>query len=90
VRTVLATTFVLLVALPAFAETTPDAAGTGAATTEDPLDKIVCKTQPPVVGSRLGATRLCATQREWNQRQADSQKALTDSQTHTYSAGDGH
>jgi cytochrome c5 len=44
------------------------------------LDEMVCKTSPPPTGSRLGGGRECHTQREWNQRQQDSQSALLRSQ----------
>ena len=52
---------------------------TDPSTKPDP-DKWVCRTGAPVVGSRLGARRECATQREWDQRRDDSQKALENSQ----------
>jgi hypothetical protein len=44
------------------------------------LDEVVCKNSPPTTGTRLGGGRECHTQREWNQRQIDSQKALLDAQ----------
>jgi cytochrome c5 len=44
------------------------------------LNEVVCKNSPPPLGSRLGGGRECHTQREWNQRQQDSQNALLRSQ----------
>jgi hypothetical protein len=35
----------------------------------DPLKKI-CKKQAPPIGSRLGATRICATAEEWKAKDA--------------------
>jgi hypothetical protein len=31
------------------------------------LDEVVCKTQPPPTGTRVGGTRVCKTNREWLQ-----------------------
>jgi hypothetical protein len=45
------------------------------------LDEVVCKNSAPPTGTRLGGGRECHTQREWNQRQIDSQRALTQLQT---------
>ena len=75
-------------AVPALAE--PAAGDAATAETPPNPNQIVCHAMAPVVGSRLGARRQCATQREWDQRRADSQKALTDSQTHTFTGGEGH
>ena len=48
-------------------------------TTQDTadLDRIVCKAGPAPTGSRLGATRECHSQREWNRIQTEQQQALT-------------
>jgi hypothetical protein len=48
------------------------------------LDKIECHSSPPATGTRLGATRECHTVREWNQRQQESQRALTRMQSTGY------
>ena len=56
------------------ASTTTDA--TAASTDTDP-DRIVCKEGPPPTGSRLGATRECHSQREWDRIQQEQQEALT-------------
>ncbi|HLY07606.1 MAG TPA: hypothetical protein VKR31_17805 [Rhizomicrobium sp.] len=37
------------------------------------LDQVVCKAEPPSIGSRLGGGRECHTQREWNRRMRESQ-----------------
>jgi hypothetical protein len=72
---------------PVFAaaqDTTASAAPTAAATSDSSgvnLDEVVCKNSPPPLGSRLGGGRECHTQREWNQRQQDSQRALMQLQT---------
>ncbi len=62
-------------AQPAPANTTSTPAGT-ASTSED-LDRIVCKSGPAPTGTRLGATRECHTQREWDLRQQEQQQELT-------------
>jgi hypothetical protein len=62
-------------------------AATGTDPSKPDPDRIVCRTGAPVVGTRLGAKRECATQREWDQRQADAQKLLSDTQTHTFTQG---
>jgi hypothetical protein len=57
---------------------TPPAASTQASA--DGGDQIVCRTKPPTTGTRLGGSRVCHTQREWDQQQRDSQNALTNAQ----------
>lgn len=52
------------------ATTTEAAPAVTAAATPDPLDRRVCREETPV-GSRFG-TRVCMTQREWNQRRDES------------------
>jgi hypothetical protein len=47
------------------AATTP-APTTVATATPDPLDKVVCRMQPPPLGTRIGRMAICQTQREWN------------------------
>ena len=73
---------------PAESGTTAVAAASTDPATPDP-DKIVCRSAAPVVGTRLGARRECATQREWDQRRLDSQKELENSQTHTFTQSHG-
>ena len=40
------------------------------------LDQIVCKEAPPVIGSRIGGSRECHSEREWRKRQQESQDVL--------------
>ncbi len=44
-------------------------------------NQIVCRMGTPPTGSRLGATRECHTQREWDQRTAEAQKILQQTQS---------
>ena len=53
------------------------------------LDEVVCKNSAPPTGSRLGGGRECHTQREWNQRQLDSQNALLRQQQTGYKSPGG-
>ena len=39
-------------------------------------DEIICKTEPPPTGTRLGGGRECHTQQEWDSRMHETQKAL--------------
>jgi hypothetical protein len=69
----------------AAAVTAPTATAPATTVTDDNsgvnLDEVVCKNSPPPTGSRLGGGRECHTQREWNQRQQDAQRALVRLQT---------
>jgi hypothetical protein len=40
---------------------------TATAQADSSLDEVVCKTQPPPTGTRIGSTRICKTNREWIQ-----------------------
>jgi hypothetical protein len=44
------------------------------------LDEIVCHSEPPPTGSRLGATRECHTVRQWNEREKEAQSIVGGSQ----------
>ncbi len=57
---------------PTAAPTQPAAATAPAAQVD--ADKIVCRTEPPATGSRLGSRRTCRTQREWDDIREQSQK----------------
>ncbi|HEV2561140.1 MAG TPA: hypothetical protein VGT78_03275 [Rhizomicrobium sp.] len=70
-------------ALSAGAAFADDAAATPTSTTGDP-DKIVCKQGDPTTGTRLGATRTCRTQREWDDLQQQAQKTLVESQLKSF------
>src|SRR5947209_7518816 len=37
------------------------------------LDQVVCKEAPPEIGSRIGGSRECHSEREWRKRQQESQ-----------------
>ena len=63
--------------------TTPGATpapATVATATPDPLDKVVCRMQPPPLGTRIGRAAVCQTQREWNAMEAGSQSRFHDIQ----------
>jgi cytochrome c5 len=81
----------LAAAQDAAAPAAPPAAGAASDNSGGNLDEIICKNSPPTTGSRLGGGRECHTQREWNQRQLDSQNALLRSQQTGFnsSAGSG-
>ncbi|HTT82588.1 MAG TPA: hypothetical protein VMF67_03825 [Rhizomicrobium sp.] len=38
------------------------------------LDEIVCKSEPPQTGTRLGGSRECHTVRQWNERMRQDQR----------------
>ncbi|HEY3638708.1 MAG TPA: hypothetical protein VGK90_11205 [Rhizomicrobium sp.] len=40
------------------------------------LDEIVCRSQPPATGTRLGGGRECHTLRQWNDRERQDQRTL--------------
>ena len=43
-------------------------------------DEVVCRMSAPTTGSRLGGGRECHTQRAWDARQQESQRALVNAQ----------
>jgi hypothetical protein len=43
-------------------------------------DEVVCRMSAPTTGSRLGGGRECHTQRAWDARQQESQRALVSAQ----------
>jgi hypothetical protein len=45
------------------------------------LDQIVCRSEPPATGTRLGASRECHTVRQWNDRQRQDQRMLQQQQS---------
>ena len=53
------------------------------------LNEVICKNSAPPTGSRLGGGRECHSQREWNQRQLDSQNALLRQQQTGYKSPGG-
>jgi len=60
-------------AATAAAATAPAAVPQQSADSAVNLDEIVCKSQPPATGTRLGGGRECHTVREWNQREKEAQ-----------------
>ncbi|TMM49816.1 hypothetical protein [Qipengyuania marisflavi] len=61
------------------AMTQPAVAQDTATSAEQPAkEKKVCKTQPPAVGSRLGARRVCRTQAEWDEQQQNARDTAND------------
>jgi hypothetical protein len=60
---------------------TPAATAAPAATASADADQIVCKTGPAATGTRLGRTRECHTQREWDRMRQDEQSSLVRTQT---------
>lgn len=70
------TTLLIAVAVPASAQNPVDARQLAAQTQKlNPLDKVVCRTEE-TLGSRLGAHKVCATVREWQEQQQENRDAL--------------
>lgn len=42
-------------------------------------DEVICRRQPPVVGSRLGGRRTCMTRQEWEWRQREVERLYRES-----------
>jgi|SRR6266513_4824936 len=59
--------------------TTPSASAQPAAPDSNP-DRVVCKSLPAPTGSRLGVSRECHTQHEWDDIRQQAQRNLTNSQ----------
>lgn len=53
----------------------PAAQATPSPANNDP-DAIVCRTGAPPTGSRLGAQRVCHTQKQWDQLQQDTAREV--------------
>jgi hypothetical protein len=66
----------IVLAFPAAAQATAPPAAPAAQTSgkPNPLDKIICKTED-TIGTRLGAHRVCATEREWKEQQEENRTA---------------
>ena len=73
--------------------TAPQAAAPSApaaqASSQSDLDRIECRSQPPMTGTRLGATRECHTVRAWNERMHEDQQYLQSQQQNMGLSG-GH
>lgn len=68
--------FLVVVSAPAVAQAPQDsvAKAPAADAKKNPLDKVVCKTED-TMGTRLGAHRVCATVREWQEQALENQQA---------------
>ena len=55
------------------------------------LDQVICKTQPPPTGTRLGSQRVCKTQREWvaDEDAMNRQRELEQNTQNNMSSGGG-
>ncbi|HEX5324785.1 MAG TPA: hypothetical protein VFW40_13440 [Capsulimonadaceae bacterium] len=73
-----------LFAGPTVADPSSTAASAPSASTSAPAsasgDEIVCQTGPAPTGTRLGKTRECHSQREWDRMRAEEQNRLTKQQ----------
>jgi hypothetical protein len=56
----------------ASAEPPPPPPATADEDETESMDVIICKTEPPEVGSRLGKRKICKTRREWRAEERDS------------------
>lgn len=77
---------------PAVAQSTaaPDAATPAAAPTAE-ADRVVCRMNPAPTGSRLGSSRECHTQRQWDQMRQEQQSNVSGMQSRGMESGpSGH
>jgi hypothetical protein len=59
-----------------------------AAPQSDP-NQIICKTMAPPTGTRLGARRICQTQKQWDDQEALARQQLMQMQTDVGQGGGG-
>ena len=59
---------------------------TASAPTGDP-NEVICKSQPPPTGSRLGGRTECHTRDQWDQRMREQQRMLQQQQALPMNAG---
>ena len=74
------------------AQATPSAAPAVATNAQDSspeLNRIVCRSNPPPTGSRLGGTRECHSVHEWNARTQQDQRTLQKIQATQFRGGGG-
>jgi hypothetical protein len=69
------------------ADTVTVVAPNGPATQTNGLDQVVCQSGPPPTGSRIGATRECHTQREWDRLREEQRHVIESHQTMIGSGG---
>ena len=66
----------------------PSANGTAA---PDPRNEIICKVQPPPLGTRIGGRRICGTRAEWEAQENATRTFVGDSQMRpAVNPGSGH
>jgi hypothetical protein len=66
----------MILTVPAVAQSPGQTAGQSQAQAKpNAVDKIVCKTEE-TTGTRLGAHRVCATEREWREQAEQTQAAV--------------
>jgi hypothetical protein len=73
-------------AASAFAQSAPTPSP--AAATEDP-DRVVCHMGPAPTGSRLGSSRECHTQKQWDQMRLQQQQNVNNMQVQGLSSQPG-
>jgi hypothetical protein len=59
----------------------------GSAAQPNGLDQVVCQNGPAPTGSRIGATRECHTQREWDRMRQEQRHVIETHQTMIGSGG---
>ncbi|GAA0554264.1 hypothetical protein GCM10008941_37860 [Rhizomicrobium palustre] len=82
-KVVLAGVLLFGLAAPALA----DGVDPQAAADEAHLNEVVCKKQPPPVGSRIGEKTVCLTNREWQAKWAAAKRDSQAMQSSTIGAG---
>jgi hypothetical protein len=78
------------VADPPAASSAPSVATTQPPPTVNDPDKLVCRTKAGKTGSRLGATRECRTQAEWDNIMAQNQREIEKMQANGNLSPQGH
>jgi hypothetical protein len=78
------------VADPPAATTAPSAVPAQAPTAANDPNKVVCRSKSAPIGSRLGATRECRTQREWDDISAQDRREVEKMQAGGNLAPQGH
>jgi len=70
---------ILAVSMPAYAQTAappaPQTQPAAPVAKQDPLDKVVCRTEE-TVGSRLKKHKVCATIREWQDMESENRQEV--------------
>jgi invasion protein IalB len=82
------TIFALMISSAATAQTATPYRIENAAPAKTDADKIVCKKQE-VIGSRLGAKKVCLTVSEWDERAKNDRERTEHVQSSTCQVGEG-